>query len=378
MACENCYNGCPDPTPDKCVKYTGIDIEALDISTGDPLSLVLDKMTTAITEMFKGNGIIPRVEPADICDLIWSYLPCCDPIDLNVLLTAIVKAICDIEARINFMRNELDTLNGNYDVDCLTGVTDSSDTHDVLQASILKLCIVANDLAATKLDLSTNYVLKSEIDGYIQTYLSGIPATTDQSGKMIPYVIYPYFGDTTGIFDITGAGLGLWAKVYLCNGDHGTPDLRGLVLVGATNMGTGDYADQVDPNIPGNPTYNAFKLGGSASIQGDNRIVLTPLQMPSHSHKSTITINDPGHTHSYNDYSWEFKAAFANNEERTWRGVTQVKSVAPQVTGLKGGNGEIITDPPQNVFISIIPAGGGEAHDNYQPGVGINYIMFIP
>jgi len=377
MSCENCYNGCPDPTPDKCVKYTGIDIEALDISTGDPLSLVLDKMTTAITEMFKGNGIIPRVEPADICDLIYSYLPCCDPIDLNVLLTAIVKAICDIEARINFMRNEIDTLNGNYDVDCLTGVTDSSDTHDVLQASILKLCIVANDLAATKLDLSTNYVLKSEIDGYIQTYLSGIPATTDQSGKMIPYVIYPYFGDTTGIFDITGAGLGLWAKVYLCNGDHGTPDLRGLVLVGATNMGTEDYADQVNPNIPGNPTYNAFKLGGSASIQGANRIVLIPLQIPSHSHGATVTINDPGHTHSYNEPVFEFKADFSTNE-RVWRGVTQVKSVTPQVTGLKGGDGVIITDPPQNVFVSIGPSGGGEAHDNYQPGVGINYIMFIP
>src|SRR6187399_1986342 len=370
MACENCYNGCPDPTPDKCVKYTGIDIPQLEISTGDPLSLVLEKMTTAITEMFKGNGIIPRVEPADICDLIWSYLPCCDPIDLNVLLTAIVKAICDIEARINFMRNEIDTLNADYNIsNCLTGVTSASDTHDVLQAVILKLCIVAKDLADTKLDLTTNYALKSEIDGYIKDYLEDIPAATDQSGKMIPYVIYPYFGDTTGIFDMTGAGLGVWAKVYLCNGDHGTPDLRGLVLVGATNMGTEDYADQVNPGIAGNPTYNAFKLGGGgASIQGVNRIVLNASQIPSHSHKATVTINDPGHTHSYNEHVFEFKADLDDNE-RVWRGVTQVKSVTPSVTGLKGGDGVIITNPPQNVFVSIGESGGGEAHDNYQPGV---------
>jgi len=366
MACENCYNGCPDPTPDKCVKYTGLEIAELGISTGDPLSLVLEKITTAITLMFKGNDIIPRVDPADICDLIQSYLPCCDPIDLNVLLTAIVKAICDIEARINAMRDELITLYSTYNIDCFTEVTAASNTYDVLESTIFKICIVANDLAATKLNLSTNYVLKSEVNGYIQAYLAGIPASTNQSGKMIPYVIYAYYGERTGIFDATGAGIGTWAKVYLCNGNHLTPDLRGLVLVGATDMRVGGFKPEVDPGL-GNPTYiplNPTSAGGA--VQGKNKTVLIEAQMPTHSHIATVAFNDPGHYHALGGSvairNGSGPDAFSNNDNIPTSDITNTLSKTTGIT----------------VSVSNSTAGQGLAHDNFQPGVGIDYIMFIP
>ena len=53
MSCVGCYNGCGTPTPDKCVKYTGVDITFLgsttpDICTNDPLYKVEQVLITKI------------------------------------------------------------------------------------------------------------------------------------------------------------------------------------------------------------------------------------------------------------------------------------------------------------------------------------------
>jgi microcystin-dependent protein len=94
-------------------------------------------------------------------------------------------------------------------------------------------------------------------------------------------------------FSASGAGIGNWARIFLCNGQNATPDLRGRVLIGVTNgMGSTSLDSAVNPGIPGNPTYN---LG---STHGSNSIILNTGQMPAHSHTATVSAV-ANHTHDF-------------------------------------------------------------------------------
>jgi hypothetical protein len=121
-------------------------------------------------------------------------------------------------------------LNSDYDVDCLDGVTDSSDTHDVVQAIITKLCELGVDLEALALDVDTNYVKLADLNSLISAYLDSIAVGTQQYLKMVPYTALEYYGPVTNYptvadgFGLTGIGYGAWEKVYLCNGLNGTPN----------------------------------------------------------------------------------------------------------------------------------------------------------
>ena len=111
--------------------------------------------------------------------------------------------------------------------------TSTSDTHAVLQAVITKLCDLDVELAALALDVDTNYVKLADLNSLIAAYI----ASTSTSGvqyytRMVPYTVVEYYGSLTGNFDVTGAGLNDWDKIYLCNGLNGTPDKRGRVPVG--------------------------------------------------------------------------------------------------------------------------------------------------
>ena len=64
---------------------------------------------------------------------------------------------------------------------------------------------------------------------------------------------------------------------HLCNGENGTPDLRGMFIVGYN---------------PDNPDYNTIgKTGGAKEV------TLTVNQLPKHTPTGSVTISD--HTHSY-------------------------------------------------------------------------------
>jgi microcystin-dependent protein len=362
--CSNCYNGCTEIVSDRCVKYTGIDVPVLGIQTGDSLSYVEQALITFLTSTLDGTGIKPIINDTIICDLVRQYLPTCGDLSLNDILTAVIKAACDLQEQIDAIvadivaiNNEIDTIEADYNVRCLVdgtpSITPSSGTHAILQATIDTLCALA-------LELSTNYINVDNIDAYISAYISGTSSLV--STKMIPYVAVPYFNPDLSNFDGTGAGIGNWAKIYLCNGANpGVPDLRGRVLVGTTTgMNGGPLNSAVDPAIPGNPPYT---LGTTTGV---NQVTLAPTQIPSHTHTATAVSTDAGHTHTYGNM-----ITTQNGDQSVPGGLTPYYTPnAGAVTST--GNANITTN------VTVNPFGGGLPHQNNQPAIGCYYIIYIP
>ena len=357
--CSNCYNGCTEIVSDKCIKYTGIDVPVLGIQTGDSLSYVEQALITFLTSAIDGTGIKPIINDTIICNLVRQYLPTCGDLSLNDMLTAIIKATCDLQEQVDAIVAELATLNADYSIGCLTGVTSSSDTHAIVQAVINKVCALGVSLDALALDLHTNYVTVANINSYIAAYISGTSSSI--SAKMIPYVAVPYFNPDLSNFDGTGAGIGNWAKIYLCNGANpGVPDLRGRVLVGATTgMNGGPLNSAVDPALPGNPPYT---LGTTTGV---NQVTLAPTQIPSHTHTATAVSTDSGHTHTYGNMTYT-----ENGDQSVPGGLTPYYTPSAAITGSSSAN---IT-----TTVTVNPFGGNLPHQNNQPAIGCYYIIYIP
>src|SRR6478735_7879328 len=285
MACSNCYNGCTDIVSDKCVKYTGVDVPSLGIENGDTLLTVENAIVAYLLTVMNGTGIILDIAEDDYCTLVSQYLDLEEVTALD-LFTALVKAACSLQTQIDAIVADVAVIEADYTVGCLDGVAAGDGTHAVLQAVITKLCEIDTDLAALALDLSTNYVKLADLDELIQAYLDSIAITDKAYAKMVPYTAVEYYGplsnypNTGDSFDGTGAGLNYWDKVYLCNGDNGTPDKRGRVAVGATTTpGVLPMDAAVDPGSSAfNPVY------ASEGVAGANSITLDVTQIPSHTH----------------------------------------------------------------------------------------------
>jgi microcystin-dependent protein len=198
------------------------------------------------------------------------------------------------------------------------------------------------------------------LDDVIEAYLNGQPINNNYYAKMIPYTIMPYFGPLVGNFDATGAGLGVWQKIFLCNGLNATPDLRGVTLVGATTMGSNAFNSTVDPAISGNPTY------ANGQRNGANQITLTANQAPPHSHTATATVTDPGHVHHNTK----------QNPAKLASGIYNYDSVGDQDHFDVMDSDSAVTGV--TVAVSVGTTGGGMPHANVQPSYGINYIIYIP
>lgn len=383
MSCNNCYNGCVETTSDKCVRYTGNDVEDLSINTNDSLFVVEQALIDAVVSFLDGTGIDITIDPTAYCDLVVDYLPTCKPIcsppTAVELFEALVKAACDLQTQVDAIDATLTTLNADYTIGCLTGVTASSDTHAIVQAVITKLCQLGVDLAALALDVDTNYVKISDVNSYIAAYIAANPPVLNPSAnnyeRMVPYVAYEYYGSLTG-FNPSGVGSGVWQKVYLCNGLNGTPDKRGRVAVGAiVNMGTNTLSAAVDPVV--DPAYNPNYTVNQ--ILGSNSVTLLSTQIPAHTHNNSI--DNPTHTHftaaDVTDVSGTLPTAtsamakastFSGDEEYALR-----SSATPNATlGLTSPSALGLT------LTNVANTGGGNPHDNKQPVIAAYYIMYIP
>ena len=111
------------------------------------------------------------------------------------------------------------------------------------------------------------FVLATSSNVTIQTYdnLYGIIGATPPAATPIP---------AGGIFLWSGSIGSIPAGYALCNGSNGTPDLRDRFVVGAGS------------------TYAVNATGGSADA-----VVV------SHTHSATSTVTDPGHLHTFTNYS---------------------------------------------------------------------------
>lgn len=376
MSCSNCFNGCTEITSDQCVKYTGNEIPALEIMPGDTLAEVELKITNFIISLSTGAGIIPIINPDEICALVSGFLPESESITLNDVISALIKSVCSLKTSITTIESALSILNADYTIGCLTGVTASSDTHDILQAAITKLCATDAALTAFILNVTTNYVSVASLNDRIQQYIDSPeytpPSTTFQRDKMVPYVVYEYYGPLTG-FDIDGKGTGQWEDVYLCNGNYGTPDKRGRVAVGTTTgMGGGAMNPAVNPG-GGNPNYT---LGFTT---GANTVSLDATQIPSHTHTATATSTADPHSH------------FIANTNTQTGDLTSTGTLADEWDGsnnfsyrLKKSSGTANIGPTSNSTVNVTTTivvgntGGGLGHSNIQPSIGAYFIQYRP
>ena len=380
MSCTNCYNGCAEIVSDQCVRYTGVDVPLLGIHNGDTLLTVENAIISFVTPFLDGSGIKPIIDPDIICDVVRQYIPTCvecNGFNLNDVLSAIIKATCNLQEQIDAIVAELAVLNAPYDSDCLV-LSPNADTHTIVQAVINKLCEVEADLAILALDVSTNYIRIDQINNYIAAYLNA-SASDLVNAKMIPFVALEFYGDLIGKFDASGAGIGAWKDINLCNGNNNTPDKRGRVAVCAiTDMGGGTLDPEVDPAV--NPLFNPNYVIDDNS-HGVNFITLNVTQIPSHTHSTSVTINDPGHKHdilgitggdnSDNSNTVRFAGGDKNQTEPGFF-FTNTEACQNKVTGLKG------TGTGQNVFVSNSNIGGNLPHSNIQPVYPCYYIMYIP
>ena len=376
MSCQNCYNGCTDIISDKCTKYTGNNVPELGIENGDSLFSVQQSIFSFLFSVIGGTSIKPEINQDYICEKISQYLGE-QELTLPNIINAILQTACDLQTQVTNVKNSVDTINAAYTLSCVSGVTDNTNTHEVLQAVITKLCSVNTALTALSLNVSTNYVKVSELNNLIAAYLSGGSSSTKLYHKMVPYTVVEFYGDITGKFDATGSGLGEWEKIYLCNGNNGTPDKRGRVSVGTTTgMGGGTLDAAVDPSNSGNPNYSLGTKYGSCMVS------LNITQIPSHSHTATNTVIDAGHFHYLSTVSEQTSKpalspstylASVNNEGNdgnyvlggTLEALPSVGKSATSTTNI-------------SVQTSLSNIGGGLGHNNVQPSIGCYYIMYIP
>ena len=310
------------------------------------------------------------------------------------MLTAIVKTVCDLQDQIDDIDATLATLNANYTIGCLSGVTASSDTHDIVQATINNLCSLNTAFSALVSQLNATNVTSLNVNTYISNYLASQPSTNSASARMVPYCPIAYYGPLSGYptatdsLSLTGQGTGYWAKVYLCNGLNGTPDLRGRAVVGTTVMGNNAFPSQTNPcgscTTCSNPLY---ELG---DVEGSNCITLTTPQLPNHTH--TASTASAG---SHNHYMVVAASQTTDNANSLYDGTNPGRKDLGLTSRAYGaGNNDYayeLTTSPGTVNagrtndsgvhthpVTVNPTGSGDAHLNIQPVIALHYIMYKP
>jgi microcystin-dependent protein len=355
------------------------------IDAGDSLYQVEIALIEKVISFLNGSGINISINPTFLCNYMQTFLPAGSTFTLPTIISGIVRAICDINTRVVSINNTLTILNADYTIGCLTGVTASSDTHDIVQATINKLCAVSTDLTALTLNVNTNYVKLADLDALIAAYIASTSGggSNQQYLKMVPFVAYEYYGPITN-FD--GSGIGIPAngffKVYLCNGLNGTPDKRGRVAVGAIQNVPGAPLDaSVNPANAGNPNYALYNTAGA------NTVTLITSQIPVHTHNATVVASGsvPDHTHIIMGGSGPGNSPAPNalqvaaNEKGDGGNASYKLSVASVQThnsGISSASGA----GPVSLSVSVANgnAGGGGSHPNIQPVIAAYYIMYIP
>lgn len=177
---------------------------------------------------------------------------------------------------------------------CYKGEVMPVDAHSVVQSASQVVYIEVMDVGVDVApvlnnDGQTDYVLRRRharmrtASVYPLQYMSlSAPRKSEidrlrMKGRLVPkFGIVPYAGPLD-LFSATGLGLpGTFMDGWaICNGNNGTPDMRGLVAIGATNVpSTG--APSMHPEIIGNSDVGDLVGADSVLLSADN--------LPPHTH----------------------------------------------------------------------------------------------
>lgn len=134
-----------------------------------------------------------------------------------------------------------------------------------------------------------------------------------------------------------------WA---LCDGTNGTPDLRGMFIVGYDS---------------GDPDYDIIGVTG-----GEKAHTLTTSEMPSHSHSVTGSTNTDGnHFHDYEDrYSVGLEDVMGVGAQAR----DDLDNFQSKSTNTAGSHSHSVTG-------TALDTGGGQAHENRPPYFVLAFIM---
>lgn len=349
MACTDCFENCFDKrTTDRCVQYTGDDIPLLGICNGDSLYQVEVIILEKLQEALDGTGIVLSDVTLENCPELLTIFGTQEKTLVNL-----IQMLIDYQCTLKSLIDALTPSPVSFDTACLTGLPTNPTATDILQAAVTKLCSVSTDVAAIKAD----YVKSSQLCSMVNACLSGTSSTQEYT-KMPKYVPMAYLGPLS-VFDSTGKGIDTlgYDKVYICNGNNGTQDLRGRTLVGAnTNVVGPSLASAVDPSQPQNAGYN-FAQNTQKGAYTDT---LTTNTIPAHSH----SITDPGHTHNV-----QYSHGEADQNESGTYGDLMDRS---------GSRTSSATTTSDVTGILINSTGSGQPHNNTQPSHGVVWIMYIP
>lgn len=342
MACPDCFKNCPQYVSDCCVEYTGEDIPLLGICKGDQVCKVERIIIEKLLEITDGTGIVLSDVTMDNCQFIIDLFGDQEKTLSNILNT-LVQASCNLRQLITTITPSPTS----FDTVCLTGLPANPTRDQILQAALILLCNIKTTVDA----IPSTYVKISDLETLVKQIVNNIgnnPGTV-VAAKLSPFIAYEYYGPLSN-FNAQGIGIAAlgYDKIYLCNGQNGTPDKRGRVAVGAIRNVPGGALDAaVDPLV--NPLNPNWAAGDKAGV---NFHTLTIAEIPAHNHP----ITDPGHSHVYG-------------------------GVIPDGRGADGDKAATrATLSTQGAFtgITVNNNGGGQPHTNIQPTIAANYIMYIP
>ena len=372
MSCSNCFNGCAEITSDKCVKYTGETVASLGVTNGDSLFETLGIILKEITKSVDATGILPNIGNTNVCALVSQYLPSEGDITLNDYLIALIESLCLIKTEVDAIANDISSLNSTYTASCIT-FSNATNTHSVLQDTITKVCSInttLNNLIDSVLPLT--YVKLTELNSLLDDYF----ASTDSSKhylKMVPYTVVEFWGSISGKFDGAGVGIGDWEKIYLCNGQNGTPDKRGRATVSVTNVPGGSTPDSDVNPANGHPNYTF------AAKAGTNKVSLTNAnQLPSHTHVATVNVTVAPHYHYSVGLGGVNIPLTSTSPINIQNGGQYSNYTLMSATGSATLGKTSLASDTVNVTVTNASIGNAVGHDNVQPVIACYYIMYIP
>jgi len=363
--CKDCFNGCGPIQFDKCISYTGEDVDELSICNMDKYDKVTKVIIDKLLSFSDGTSIFPDVTltTASKCFYVGNKFPSTTN-SLKIILDTYATMFCELKIGLTDLTTAVNSPYA-FNTSCLTiGANPSKD--DVLQANINKTCA----LSAQVTTILGDYVKASQLNTLIQQYIDStvVVSTVQYSTKMVPFVAYEYYGPLT---NFNAAGVGLTAagftKVYLCNGDNGTPDKRGRVTVGA-NVGVpgGAMDAAVNPATAGN-----YQISLKTKL-GEYRHLLTLGESPAHTHTATAA----DHYH-YVFANVKTESGPVTSSQYTIRESGDANS-AYSIKGTANILPSVGKTSTANIPISVGTSGGGQLHNITQPSIGAYFIMYIP